>query len=56
MGEGVGATKDLQTDLKVCHFAKFWLNNEAKLTNNELLTSLYNKINDLITKILLLLT
>jgi hypothetical protein len=27
----------------------------AKLTENELLTSLYNKINDLITKFLLLL-
>ncbi len=35
---------------------KFLLNNEAKLTNNELLTLLYNKINDLITKFLLLLT
>jgi hypothetical protein len=36
-------------------FAKFLLNYEAKLTQIKLLAPLYNKINDLITTILLLL-
>ncbi len=34
---------------------KFLQNYEAKLTENKLFTLVYNKINDLITKILLLL-
>ncbi len=38
------------------NFAKFLLNYEAKLTQNKLLTLLYNKIDDLIMKILLLLS
>jgi hypothetical protein len=33
------------------YFAKFLQNYQAKLTENELLTSLYNKINDLKPKI-----
>jgi hypothetical protein len=36
-------------------FAKFLQNFEANLTQNKLLAPLYNKINDLITKNLLLL-
>jgi hypothetical protein len=38
------------------YFAKFLLNYEAKLTQNQLLTLLYNEIYDLITKILLFLS
>ncbi len=37
------------------YFSNFLQNYEANLTENELLTLLYDKINDFITKILLLL-